>query len=61
MANERELFLRDELVQLVRDEIVRREAELPASCEATGEVDGVPSFMVIDSDANCFRVTVREI
>lgn len=59
--NERELFLRDELVQLVKDEIVRREAELPAICEATGDVDGAPSFVVVDSDANCFRVTVREI
>lgn len=61
MATTQEAFLRDEIVRLISDEIERTGAEEPASCEATGEIDGVPSLMVIDSDANCFRVIVKAI
>jgi hypothetical protein len=49
-------FLRNEIVQLIE----RTGAELPASVEALDE-NGAIKAMVIDSDANCFRMTVKQI
>jgi hypothetical protein len=52
--------LRDEIVRLLREEIEEQAAALPASAEAIDE-DGAVKVMVIDAEANCYRVTVELI
>lgn len=53
-----EILLRDEIARALRD-LIPDDAEC-ATVESIDE-DGAVKVMVIDEDANCFRVTVEQI
>lgn len=58
--NDRTTALRDEIVRLLREALDEAGAPDPASVEPIDE-DGVIKLVVVDEDANCYRVTVEEI